>query len=147
MAADTVVYAPTLPVQRNRLTLSSRILVGLPVLIINYAMTLVAVVMTIIIWFVAVIVGRTSDDLHSALNLGVSYTGRASAYFWLLTQDWPQITQETSAVTAGSFASETFRAPAAPLTGGSTVPPPPPAAGGASTKVPGAAPPPNPFGE
>jgi hypothetical protein len=115
--------------QYSRLKAFFRIIVGIPVMIIGYAMSLVIAVMDVVVWIVAVITGRTSEGLHGPLNLGLSYYIRAAAYFALITEDWPAITQDPE--TAGLGGSSSMRAAAPP-------PPPPP---------PPPAPAPSPFGE
>jgi hypothetical protein len=122
----------------NRVKVFFRVIIGIPVLVIGYAFGIVAEVMAIVVWLVAVVAGRTPAGLHSALNLGVSYSARYAAYFALLTEDWPAITQEEaltvddgsgappsiSATAPSEVPSQTFAAPEAPA----PPPPPPPAA-------------------
>jgi hypothetical protein len=99
-------------------------ILGIPVMIIGYAMALVIAVMDVVVWIIAVITGKTPESLHGPLNLGVSYCVRAAAYFALVTEDWPAITQDPATTGVGGSAAMTASAP----------PPPPPPA-------------PSPFGE
>lgn len=103
-------------------------LLGIPVVIVMYAMMLVMGVMTAVVWIVGVITGKTPEGLHGPLNLGLSYYARAGAYFALVTEDWPAISQDPQAVTTGS----------APSPSSAAMPPPPPPPAPAMT---------SPFGE
>lgn len=102
----------------------------IPVAIINYVLLLVGGVVTVLVWILGVIVGSTPEGLSNALVFTNSYSARAAAYGVLLTEDWPQISQDPGAVAAptatGSFAPSSSSVTPPP-------PPPPPAA--------------NPFGE
>lgn len=88
------------PESYSRAKTAFRLILAIPVMIINYAMGAVASVMAVIVWFASVILGRTGEGLHDALHLGISYQVRAMAYFTLVTEDWPSITQDAS--TAGT---------------------------------------------
>ena len=121
---------PPMKEQYNQLKVLFRLIIGIPVMVIGYAFGIVAEIMAIVVWLVAVIAGRTPAGLHSALNLGVSYTVRYAAYFALLTEDWPAITQEEG-LQVGEGAPPSLD-PAPPP------PPPPPAAAGGSYAPPAA---------
>jgi hypothetical protein len=95
-------------------------LLGIPVVIVMYAMLIVMGVMTAVIWVVGVIAGKTPEGLHGPLNLALSYYARAGAYFALVTEDWPAISQDPGTVAAAS--------PSPSPSSGSAPPPPPPPA-------------------
>lgn len=120
-----------------------RVVLGVPVVLINYAMFLVLGVMAVMVWFAGVILGKTPEGLHGPLNLGLSYYARAAAYFALVTEDWPAMTQDESTVAAakgGDFAPSSFDAPAPPPPV-ATTPSPAPVPTSPTTTTP------NPFGE
>lgn len=108
----------------NRVKVFFRVIVGLPVLIMLYAFGIVAEIMAIVVWLVAIVIGRTPEGLHSALNLGLSYQARGGPYLALLTEDWPDITQE-SGLTVGDGGAATL--PSAPVAESVAPPIPPPA--------------------
>jgi hypothetical protein len=119
-----------------------RIILFIPVYIINYALNIVSELFALIIWIVAVITGKTPEGLMTVQRFCLSYGARSTAYAALLTEDWPQISQDESAVAAvkaGGFTSDSFEAPAPP--------PPPPAATSSASAAPPTPPPANPFGE
>ena len=66
-----------------------RILLAIPVMIIAYALYLVAELGSLIAWFAIVITGKQPQGLQSMINLGVAYYVRSAAYICLITEDWP----------------------------------------------------------
>jgi hypothetical protein len=103
--------------QYSRAKVFFRIILAIPVLIINYAMQIVAQVGSFIAWFAIVILGRQPKGLQDMIGLGLSYQQRSLAYLALLTEDWPPFTDDSSRQVA-----------AAPAFG--SLPSTPPAAGG-----------------
>lgn len=95
----------------SRIKAFFRLILAIPVMVIAYVMQIIMSVMGVVIWIMAVITGKTSEGLHGPLNMGLSYYTRAAAYFALVTEDWPAVTQDPQ---------PTSVAPAMP-------PPPPPA--------------------
>jgi Domain of unknown function (DUF4389) len=83
--------------QYSRLKVLFRIILAIPVLIIQYAMQIVAQVGSILAWFAIVILGRQPKGLQDMITLGMSYQQRATAYFALLTEDWPPFTDDSTA--------------------------------------------------
>ncbi len=86
--AIQVSIAPA-PEQLNRLTTFFRWLLFIPVYIVVYVFTIWIQLVSIAIWFVAVITGKTSPGLTEAIRFPVAYTVRASAYGLLLTDGFP----------------------------------------------------------
>ena len=77
----------------NRLHTFFRAITAIPVLIVNYAMQLVAQVGAFIAWFAIVILGRQVKGLQEMIELGLSYQQRSMTYMLLLNEDWfPPIT-------------------------------------------------------
>jgi hypothetical protein len=71
-----------------------RIVLAIPVMIVLYAMQIVAEVGALLAWFAIVIVGRQPKGLQDMTVLGTSYQQRATAYFCLLSERWPPFTDE-----------------------------------------------------
>jgi hypothetical protein len=80
----------------SRLKVLFRIILAIPVLIIHYAMQIVAEVGALIAWFAIVALGRQPKGLQDMIVLGTSYQQRAYAYLALITEDWPPFTDETT---------------------------------------------------
>lgn len=78
----------------NRMKVLFRLIVGIPVWLIGYAMNLVAQIAAVIAWFAIVFTGREPEGIYQMLRLGLSYQQRALPYGLLLTEDWPEFTQE-----------------------------------------------------
>jgi hypothetical protein len=66
-----------------------RLVLAVPVLLIAYAMRVVAQVGSFIAWFVIVVIGRQPEGLQQMIVLGLSYEVRAYAYLLLLDEEWP----------------------------------------------------------
>jgi hypothetical protein len=101
----------------SRLKVLFRIILAIPVLIIHYAMQIVAELGALIAWFAIVALGRQPKGLQDMIVLGTSYQQRAYAYLALVTEDWPPFTDDTTGA----------RVEAAPAFG--ALPSTPPAAG------------------
>jgi hypothetical protein len=100
----------------SRLKAGLRIIFGIPVMLLAWVQGLIANVIAIIAWFAILFTGNLSEGLFDPLRSALAYQARATAYFSLLTEDYPPFTLEQSA--AGSAAA----------------PPPPPVPPGAGTQ-------------
>jgi hypothetical protein len=78
----------------SRMKVLFRIIIGIPVYLIAYAMSIVAQIAAFISWFTIVFAGKQPEGLYQMLRLGLSYQHRAMPYGLLLTEDWPEFTQE-----------------------------------------------------
>jgi hypothetical protein len=110
----------------SRLKVLFRIILLIPVYIISYAMQIVAQVGALLAWFAIVILGRQPKGLQDMTVLGVSYQQRAYSYFFLLTEDWPPFTDETTAAAvapAPAFGALAASPPAAGPEHPTSVPP------------------------
>lgn len=92
-----------------------RFLLLIPPLIINYALGIVASVCAFVAWFAIVITGRQPEGLQHAIELGVSYQARLTAYWLLLTESWPPVSGNDLPVLAAPPAGDALpsAAPAA----------------------------------
>jgi Domain of unknown function (DUF4389) len=81
----------------SRLKALFRIILAIPVLIIAYAMQIVAAVGALLAWFAIVVLGRQPKALQDMIVLGVSYQQRSNTYVYLLTEDWPPFTDQQPA--------------------------------------------------
>lgn len=73
----------------SRLKAFFRLIVGIPVILINYALNLLMQICAFLAWFVIVFTGKQSRGLQDAIQLGAAYGARATGYFFLLSEDWP----------------------------------------------------------
>lgn len=126
----------------DRLKVLFRFLLLIPVYVINYVLNLVGELIACLLWLSGVILGRTPAGLTDIQRFCLSYGARAACYFALVSEDWPSISQDESAVPAGVVPSG-FAAPGA---GVAPPPPPPPPAAPGPTPPPPPPPGPNPFG-
>jgi hypothetical protein len=110
----------------SRLKVLFRLILAIPVLIVQYAMQIVAQVGAFLAWFAIVFLGRQPKGLQDMIVLGLSYQQRATAYFALLTEDWPPFTDDTtgrSVEAAPSFGALAATPPAAGPESPTSVPP------------------------
>jgi Domain of unknown function (DUF4389) len=80
----------------SRLKVLFRLILGIPVLIVQYAMQIVAQVGAFLAWWAIVFLGRQPKGLQDMIVLGLSYQQRSTAYFTLITEDWPPFTDDTT---------------------------------------------------
>ena len=103
----------------SRLKVFFRFLIGIPVMLIWWALALVVSVCAFISWFWIVITGKQNEGLQNAIVLGTAYATRATAYFVYLTEDWPPFSPEGGsalgpAVETGTLPPSAPATPAAP---------------------------------
>ena len=97
----------------SRLKAAFRLIVGIPVLVLAWVQGLIVSVVAIISWFAILFTGKMSDGLFNPLRSGLAYHARATAYFALLTEDYPPFSLEES----GAAASTPEPPPPAPEAG------------------------------
>ncbi len=85
----TLVAAPA--AQYSRLKAFFRIILAIPIFILQYVMEIWLFVVAVAIWFVAVIMGSTPPALTDAMRLPTSYFVRSCAYVYLLTDAYPPL--------------------------------------------------------
>jgi hypothetical protein len=85
----------------SRMKALFRIFLAIPVLIINYAMQIVAQVGAFLSWFAIVALGREPKGLQEMTGLGLSYQQRSLAYVLLVSEDWPPFTDEGVVLESG----------------------------------------------
>jgi Domain of unknown function (DUF4389) len=73
----------------SRVKVLFRIIVGIPVYFLALIQGLIVLVVVIIAWFAILFTGRFSEGLYNPLRSALAYTTRASAYFLLMTEDYP----------------------------------------------------------
>jgi len=78
----------------SRLKVFFRFFIGIPVMLISYALSILANICSFLAWFVIVVTGKQNQGLQNGTTLGVAYSTRASAYFMYLTEDWPPFSQD-----------------------------------------------------
>jgi len=84
-----------------------RYIIGIPVMILALVQSLILTVVTLVAWFAILFTGRHSDGLFNPARSAMAYLTRASAYFLLMTEDWPPFSDGSSeAVPAGEISTE-----------------------------------------
>ena len=104
----------------DRLKTGLRLIVGIPVLLLDYVQAIVSSVISLIGWFAILFTGRLSEGLFNPLRSALAYQTRAGTYFLLMTEDWPPFSLEEG---AGAGPAGTLEAGGTP---GATPAAPPP---------------------
>lgn len=73
----------------SRVKVLFRAILAIPVLLINYALNILANVCALLSFLVIVVTGKQVQGLQDALNLSTAYGTRGGGYLLLLTEDWP----------------------------------------------------------
>jgi hypothetical protein len=84
---------PPLP-EYNRVKVLLRIFYVIPAYLIAYVMTLIVELAAVASWVVIVITGKQPKGLQDVIGLGISYTMRAYALMFLLTETYPPFTDD-----------------------------------------------------
>jgi hypothetical protein len=108
---------PSEPSEQSRMTVLFRGFLFIPVYIIQYAFSIAAELVALVMWFAALFTGKSPEGLHNALTFLLGYSARAVAYGCLLTDKWPPISDDSVPV---------HTAPSGTLTSPPPPPPPPP---------------------
>ena len=91
----------------SRVKVLFRMLIGIPVMIINYALNILAQVCALLAWVLIVVTGKQNKGLQDATMMGTAYGARGCAYFFLLTEDWPPFSVKDETITSTEPVSTT----------------------------------------
>lgn len=93
-----------------------RIFLMIPVSILAYVMSLIAGVVAFVCWFVVLFTAELPEGLYKPLRAAVSYMTKSTAYYLLLTEDFPPfwLEQEEEAAMIAPGGTTTIGAPSAP---------------------------------
>jgi Domain of unknown function (DUF4389) len=91
----------------DRLKTGLRLIYGIPVLLINYVQGLIGGVVALIAWFAIVFTGKMPEGLVRPLHSALAYTTKASAYFLLVTEDYPPFSDEGRGPVAAEIPART----------------------------------------
>lgn len=90
---------PPLP-SYNRWKVFFRLILGIPVLFMLNLMPYLSLLGAAIAWLHIVFMGRTSGGIHNVITVGNVYTLRAIAYFLLVTETLPPVSDQEPAANA-----------------------------------------------
>jgi hypothetical protein len=82
----------------SRLATFFRLILLIPIWILQYVFEIWVFVVCIAIWFVAVIMGNTPAGLTEAVRFPISYYVRSTAYSYLLTDKYPPLSDTDTGV-------------------------------------------------
>lgn len=77
----------------SRLKAFFRLILAIPIFILQYVFEIWLVVVAIAIWFVAVVMGKTLFELTEAMRFPMSYYVRSTAYVYLMTDRYPPLSE------------------------------------------------------
>jgi hypothetical protein len=93
-----------------------RIILIIPVYVLQYVMQLIIQVVSLVAWLVIIFTGKLPVGLYRPLRIANAYSVKASAYFMLLSEDFPPFWQDEEEE-APRFQREGPGLPAEPTTG------------------------------
>jgi len=92
----------------SRLKTGFRLIVGIPVYLLAIVQSIILGVCAFIAWFAILFTGKLPEGLFNPIRSAAAYLARATAYFLLMTEDWPPFSYEESGATAaGQISSGT----------------------------------------
>jgi Domain of unknown function (DUF4389) len=74
-----------------------RLILGIPVMFMIYLIASLYPIVSVVAWFHIVFTGRTSAGTHNVLTYGLAYQLRVTAYFLLMTETFPPISDQAPA--------------------------------------------------
>ena len=86
---QVVVNVPPPQESYDRVKTIFRFILAIPIVIVQYAMSLWLMAVAVVLWFAGVFTGKTSQGLTEAMRTPMAYYVRSTAYLFLLTEDWP----------------------------------------------------------
>lgn len=84
-----------------------RYIIGIPVMLLAFVQSLILMICTLISWFAILFTGRHPEGLFDPMRSAAAYLMRATAYFALVTEDWPPFSLEEGAAAPAGQISET----------------------------------------
>ncbi|MGZ5326277.1 MAG: DUF4389 domain-containing protein [Solirubrobacterales bacterium] len=91
----------------DRVKTGLRLIIGIPVFLLNYVQGIIAGVVSLIAWFAIVFTGKMPEGLVKPLHGAIAYQTKALAYMMLLTEDYPPFSEEGAGTPAGQIGSGT----------------------------------------
>lgn len=86
------------PLERySRLKVLFRFIYAILAVVIRYALGIVLGFVSLLAWFAIVITGRQPEALQNALSFSLSYTIRADALIFLITETYPRLDETDTA--------------------------------------------------
>jgi hypothetical protein len=82
-----------------------RLLIGIPVFLLNYVQGIIASIVSLIAWVAIIFTGKMPDGLVKPLHGAIAYQTKALAYMLLLTEDYPPFSEDDDTVPAGQIGS------------------------------------------
>src|SRR5215813_5419697 len=73
----------------DRIKTGFRLILGIPVYLLALVQSIILGVCAFIGWFAILFTGKLSEGLFNPMRSAMAYLTRASAYFLLMTEDWP----------------------------------------------------------
>ena len=94
--------------QYSRMKTLFRLIVGIPVYLLAIIQAIILGVCTLIAWFAILFTGKLPEGLFNPIRSASAYLMRTTAYFLLMTEDWPPFSyEEGGAPSAGQISSGT----------------------------------------
>ena len=113
----------------SRLKTLFRLIVGIPVWLLNYVMGVILAVISFLAWFVLVFTAKLPEGFYGPMRAALAYQTKATGYFCLLTEEyppfWTEESEEGPLLAAGGGTAIPSGAPSAAEAPPPAQPPPP----------------------
>jgi hypothetical protein len=93
--------APPAP-RYSRLKALFRLILAIPIFILQYILQIWLLVVAIVIWLVAVVTGKTPTGLSEAMRFPMSFYVRSTGYLYLITDVYPSLGDADALQPAGA---------------------------------------------
>ena len=91
----------------NRWKTGLRLIIGIPVMLLAIVQSVILWVCALIAWFAILFTGKLPEGLFNPMRSALAYLTRGTAYFLLLTEDYPPFAyEEAGTVPSGQISPE-----------------------------------------
>lgn len=95
-----------------------RFFLAIPVMILAYVMNIILQLVGVVSWFVLLFTAKLPDGLYKPLRAAAAYSAKATAYYFLITEDWPPFwmdeEEEAPRIDGGTAGTEVVTPPPPP---------------------------------
>jgi hypothetical protein len=81
----------------DRVKTGLRLLIGIPVFLLNYVQNIIGSIVSLIGWFAIVFTGKMPEGMIKPLHGALAYMTKAGAYTLLITEDYPPFSEDEGA--------------------------------------------------
>jgi uncharacterized protein DUF4389 len=88
-----------------------RIILLIPVYVLSYIWQIIGGIVSFIAWFAIVFTGKMPQGLVNPIEGSLAYQAKATAYYNLMTEDWPTFSNDSGSEPAGEITQTETQSP------------------------------------